>query len=235
MSEQAAVALDWNEETCRRYAQGIRRLVRYDHVPLAACIANRVGSLRPDQTVAEIAAGSGHLLLELGRRTKAALVAVDAEPAMLRLAAKEAQHAKLALRTVKSRADQLDLPDASVDVVVCKNLLNCLPKDESRRAVIRELGRVLVPGGKAFVVDFDREASRLCAWFIRGVVRVASGPDFARDFWAAQERRFDVRAVEAWMTEFGFEALGRGTHGISFVLEGTKVPSLATPRSTRAA
>jgi ubiquinone/menaquinone biosynthesis C-methylase UbiE len=215
---------DWDESTCRRYADGMRRMVRYDHAPWAARIVELVGTLPAPATVAEIAAGPAFLLLEIGRRLPATLLCLDAESAMLQIATEEARRAGIALRTVASRAERLDLPDASVDVAVCKHLLNCIADVGVRRKIVEEMARVLRPGGKAFVIDFDAGAPRLAVWLIRAWVRVNAGAEFARDFWAAQGRRFDPDSVVGWMREIGLEHVRRERRGPGFLVEGTRAP-----------
>jgi ubiquinone/menaquinone biosynthesis C-methylase UbiE len=53
----------------------------------------------------------------------------------------------------------IDLPDASFDSVLCSHVLEHVPDD---RAAMRELRRILVPGGRAIVmvpVDRNRDAT----------------------------------------------------------------------------
>ena len=47
----------------------------------------------------------------------------------------------------------LDLPDASVDVVVLFAVLTCVPADEAQRALLGELRRVLRVGGLLYISD----------------------------------------------------------------------------------
>ncbi|MBN1608158.1 MAG: class I SAM-dependent methyltransferase [Polyangiaceae bacterium] len=216
---------EWNVATCRRYADGMRRLVKVDHAPWAARIVELLGKPPASAAVAEIAAGPAFLLIEIGRRLPATLLALDAEPTMLDIATEEGRRAGIELRTVASRAERLQLPDASVDVAVCKQLLNCVADVGVRKQIVQEMVRVLRPGGRAFVIDFDASAPRAAAWLIRAWVRAAAGAEFARDFWAAQGRRFDPDSVVGWMRELGLEHVRRERRGLSFLVEGTRLCS----------
>jgi ubiquinone/menaquinone biosynthesis C-methylase UbiE len=212
----------WDAETCRRYADGMRRMIEYDHAVWAARIVERLEAPRNPVTVAEVACGPAFLLIEIGRRLPATLLALDAEPTMLDIATEEGRRAGIELRTIASPAERLELPDASVDVAVCKHLLNCVADVEVRRAIVAELARVLRPGGKAFVVDFSQAAPRAAAWLIRAFARATVGAEFARDFWAAQGRRFDPGVVVTWMRELGLRDVGHERRGLAFLVEGAR-------------
>jgi len=212
---------DWDASTCQRYADGMRRMVKYDHAPWAARIVELVGTPSASATVAEIAAGPAFLLIEIGRQLPATLLALDAEPTMLDIATEEGRRAGIELHTLACRAERLELSDASVDVAVCKNLLNCVADAGVRKKIVVEMARVLRPGGRAFVIDFDAHAPRLAAWLIRALVRASAGAEFARDFWAAQGRRFDPDSVVGWMREGGLEHVRRERRGLAFLVEGT--------------
>jgi ubiquinone/menaquinone biosynthesis C-methylase UbiE len=184
----------WDEALCRRYADSMRKLARYDHRGVARRIARRLGGLRPKAEVVEIASGPGFLAIELGRLLpEPTLVLVDSAKPMLGIAEQEASRAGVPVRTIESSAEQIALPNASVDVVLCKNLMNCI--EESRRIdVTREIARLLVPKGWAFVVDFDAQGSRFAATLI-GL--------FHRDFRAAFARRLDPGPLAAVLAECG--------------------------------
>lgn len=68
-------------------------------------------------------------------------------------------------------ADARDLPfdDASFDVVVSNMALHNIEGDDERVAAVREIDRVVVPGGRAVLVDFRStealvHALRACNW-----------------------------------------------------------------------
>jgi SAM-dependent methyltransferase len=118
-----------------------------------ADLLSRLIDVRPAARVVEVGCATGHLTLELARRFDAEtrLTAFDEAPAFLALAqarlALAARHAapvRVALELASPEA--LPLADASADVVV-SNLTAAMAADPAR--AVRELGRVLAPGGQA--------------------------------------------------------------------------------------
>lgn len=125
----------------------------------------------------EVGCGPGRMTPLLAERFDA-VVAVDVSPAMVERARRQvAGRTNVTFRVVSG--DRLDgIADACADAVVCYLVLQHLPR---RRAVIdylAEIGRVLVPGGEAFVqlpVLEDRPRARI--W---RVLRTAIVPPLAR-------------------------------------------------------
>jgi ubiquinone/menaquinone biosynthesis C-methylase UbiE len=212
----------WDEALCRRYTDSMRKLARYDHRGVARRIARHLGGLRPKATVVEVASGPGFLAIELGRLLpEPTLVLVDSAKPMLGTAEEEAARAGVPVRTIESSADRIALPDASADVVLCKNLMNCIEASH-RIDVAREIARLLVPGGWGFVIDFDAQGSRFAATLIGLFARCLVGGEFHRDFRAAFARRLDPTPFAAVLAE-----VGCGTSierfGPSFLLVARKV------------
>jgi SAM-dependent methyltransferase len=97
----------------------------------------------------EIGCGPGRMTAALADRFEG-VIAVDVSPAMLERARASVAAPNVELRLVSGeRLDAVD--DASVDVAVCYLVLQHLPRRRLVRAYFRELGRVLRPGGEAFV------------------------------------------------------------------------------------
>jgi len=65
--------------------------------------------------------------------------------------------------TVVADATHLPLADASVDAAIVVAGLHSLPTPAARRACLRELRRVLLPGGRAQVTVWSRDAPRFAA------------------------------------------------------------------------
>ena len=114
--------------------------------------------LRRGQRVLEIGCGTGNLLTALGRRgLDIEAVGVDPDPAALRRARRKAVRRKLPIRYERGFAGALPLPDAGFDRVLSSFMLHHLEGEERLRA-LREVRRVLRPGGQVHIVDVDGTA-----------------------------------------------------------------------------
>jgi SAM-dependent methyltransferase len=111
--------------------------------------------IEPGATVLEIGCGTGNLLLLAGRAVPGAtLIGLDPDPAVLATAARKARRAGVTLRLDRGYADRLPYPDGSVDRVLSAFMLHHLPADQQHDA-LREVRRVLAPGGRLHLLDID--------------------------------------------------------------------------------
>jgi SAM-dependent methyltransferase len=115
---------------------------------------HRVGPIPAGAVVLDHACGAGTDLLLAARRVgpEGRAVGVDLTTAMLECAAQAAEQAGLA-EVVDLRPgvfEDLPVADASVDIVLSNGVLNLAP-DKPR--VMREIERVLRPGGRLYLAD----------------------------------------------------------------------------------
>ncbi|NMO88469.1 class I SAM-dependent methyltransferase [Actinomycetospora sp. TBRC 11914] len=109
----------------------------------------------PGQTVLEIGCGTGNLLLAAARAQPAAtVIGLDPDSAALDRAHAKARRRGLPVRVEQGFADELPHPDGSVDRVLSAFMFHHLP-EEAKEAMLREVRRVLAPGGVLFLVDFE--------------------------------------------------------------------------------
>jgi ubiquinone/menaquinone biosynthesis C-methylase UbiE len=112
------------------------------------------------------------------------VVVTDVSPTMLEIGSERAAARSIPIACRVCPAEELDAPSGSVDLVVCKHFLR-LARDAG--AVFAEMARVLKPGGRAYVIDFDGEAPWLTGRLLELWVR-STAPRFLREHFAASRR-----------------------------------------------
>lgn len=141
----AQVADDWDALRAGYFSDAVRE---------AAIVA---AFLRPEMVVADVGCGTGFMAEGLARRVRQVL-ALDASSAMLRVArAKRASYANIAW--CQAEGERLPLDDASVDAVFANMFLHHCPDPG---AAIREMVRVLRPGGRLLITDLEAHTH---TWF----------------------------------------------------------------------
>ena len=114
-----------------------------------ASLFGRLGADPRGGVCVEVGCGPGRMTDALAARFDR-VVAVDVSPEMLARAAEAVTAANVDFRQVSG--ERLDgVEDASADAAVCYLVLQHLPSRRLAQAYVRELGRVLRPGGEAFV------------------------------------------------------------------------------------
>lgn len=131
------------------YVQGIRRLLpRLRRPPMAAIL--------------DVGCGTGLNLIEAARwlAPTGLLCGIDISPGMVEVArAKTAALGLPAIITVGD-AERLPYPDAAFDLVICNSVLHWF---HDRAAALREMNRVLRPGGQVAIICASGPAYR--EWF----------------------------------------------------------------------
>ncbi len=112
--------------------------------------------LKPGQTVVDYGCGPGGLALELARRAGPSghVHGIDLNKEFAGLARKALAEAGFAASSTVHHVtdDKIPLPDASVDRLICKNVMEYVP---DIAATLREFRRVVKPGGLAHIIDSD--------------------------------------------------------------------------------
>ena len=120
-------------------------------------------------TLLELDPGPGYLGLELARQLGSqSLTGCVVNPAMLRIARKNAAEYGLQADYVLGSAMDLPFPDGSFDCVVSNGSLH---EWETPRRVFDEIWRVLRPGGRFCVTDLRRDAATWKQWLMCLFVR----------------------------------------------------------------
>jgi ubiquinone/menaquinone biosynthesis C-methylase UbiE len=106
-------------------------------------------ALSPGERVLDVACGTGVVTRLAAERVgpSGTLAALDVNPAMLS-AARSIPSSGAAVQWYETSAEAMPLPDGAFDVVLCQLGLQFVA---DRKAALREMRRVLVPGGRVLV------------------------------------------------------------------------------------
>jgi SAM-dependent methyltransferase len=130
-----------------------------------------------DRDVLDVGCGSGYHLPGFAAAARH-VVGVEPHPPLVALAQRRTR--RLGNVAVKQgTAQRLPLPASSVDLAHARWAYFFGPGCEPG---LRELARVVRPGGAAFVIDNDGTRSTFGGWFRRGYPRV--DPDAVERFWS---------------------------------------------------
>lgn len=161
---------------------------------------------------------------------------LDADPAMLAAARAATSEAGLRATFVPGRLDRLPFPDASFDVAVAVTVLCSVP--DAPHAV-REMVRVLRPGGRLVIGEFARWSLRAMLRRLRGWLgsptwrrarfrtasdlRILWEPPASR--WKASGGPSTIHRSVWWIVAPIYPALGGlTTHGAAFIAVSGSVP-----------
>ena len=185
---------------------------------------------RSDATVLDVACGTGDLSIELKRGANANVIGSDFCRPMLSLAGRKTN--ELALNITFVEGDALDLPfaDARFDALTIAFGLRNLA---SFADGLKELRRVLKPGGKLVILEFSSPVipgfrGLFRFYFTRVLPRIGgmvSGSRGAYEYLPDSVSRFpDQKALAKMMSQTGFAevAFSNLTGGIAAIHSGIK-------------
>ena len=111
--------------------------------------------VQPGSRILEVGCGTGNLAVLAKRLIPAAEVTgIDPDPKALARARRKAQRRGVLVRFDLAYAEQLPFPDASFDRVLSALMLHHLGS-QAKVPALREVRRVLKPGGSLHLADFD--------------------------------------------------------------------------------
>ena len=171
----------------------------------------QVANLKEGDQVLDIAGGTGDLSLAFSKKvgTSGRVVHTDINEAMLRTGRDRLVNEGVILPTMVCDAEKLPFPNDHFNVVsVAFGLRNMTHKDRA----LREMARVLKPGGKLLVLEFSKVApplSQIYDWYSFQVLprlgKMVAGDDASYRYLAESIRMHpDQQTLKALMQESGF-------------------------------
>jgi demethylmenaquinone methyltransferase/2-methoxy-6-polyprenyl-1,4-benzoquinol methylase len=161
----------------------------------------------------DVCTGTADMALEAARQfPDARIVGVDFSHPMIALGAAKIERARLAdrVRLQAAPAEALPFPDDSFDAATVAFGLRNLP---DRHRGLREMHRVLKPGGRAVILEFTTPPGpllrRVYLWYFHRVLpfigRLVSGHPLAYSYLPASVTEFpSPEGLAAWMRDAGF-------------------------------
>ncbi|BAD41531.1 class I SAM-dependent methyltransferase [Symbiobacterium thermophilum] len=134
--------------------------------------------VRHRPAILDVGCGTGLNLFEAARwfAPTGPLVGIDLSPGMVAVAAAKARQLGIPATILLGDAERLPLPDASFDLVLCNSVFHWF---RDRPAAMREMARVLKPGGQLALITATAPGFREWFLLIDAVIRVVLGPDRA--------------------------------------------------------
>ncbi len=119
-------------------------------------IVIELAKVKPGDAVLDVACGTGDLTMtaQTYAGPTGKVHGIDASPEMIDVAQKKAARRGSPVVFELGLAEKLSFPDATFDVVISRLAIHHLPDDLKRRA-FAEILRVLKPGGRLFIADFN--------------------------------------------------------------------------------
>jgi ubiquinone/menaquinone biosynthesis C-methylase UbiE len=156
--------------------------------------------LRGASEVLDLGCGTGTLAIWAKREFQEANVSgLDGDPKVLARARRKAADAGLPIRFDQGLSDDLPYPDASFDRVLSSLFFHHLERKAKERT-IREVSRVMRPGGELHVADWGRPGGP-AMWTLSWSIRLLDGRAPTRDNLAgALPALFERNGLEqAWL------------------------------------
>lgn len=157
-----------------------------------------LAQVKPGDKVLDVGCGTGNLTMVAKVRAgpQGEVHGIDAAPEMIEEASRKAGLKGLDIDYQIGLIEDIPFPDDYFDAVLSSLMFHHLPVD-LKRAGFAEITRVLKPGGRFVVVDFEPSGSALLHRLLK-------------DFFGHKRTVGNLRLVEALMREAGFKEIRVG-------------------------
>ena len=134
------------------YAANTAEMMK-DYVDLAQRISAQLPS---GSSVLEVAPGPGYFCIELAKRGEYNITGLDISQTMVQIATKKAAEAGANATFQSGSASNIPFPAGTFDFLLCRAAFKNFAKPVD---ALKEMCRVLKPGGRGVVIDLKRNAS----------------------------------------------------------------------------
>jgi len=210
---------DWTGDDAERFLARARRGAHRRYGPFAGLVVDSLPGGGPAApTIIDLGCGPGMLLVELrALLPSATLVGVDPSKDMLGLAGRVAAEGRTApaFEVREGRAEAIPAGDGAVDLVACRNVLH--EWDETQRG-FGEVARVLRPGGRLVVMDFDAGYPRWKLRAVAGLTRIFAGREASGRVLRPFEDALTEGQVHTFLQAAGLTVLSSRRKGRSLLI-----------------
>jgi ubiquinone/menaquinone biosynthesis C-methylase UbiE len=200
------------------YAANTAEMMK-DYVELAQRMATDVPQ---GSAVLEVAPGPGYFCIELAKRGSYAITGLDISHTMVKIAVKKAAEAGVNVGFQQGSASSIPYPAASFDFLLCRAAFKNFARPVE---ALKEMHRVLKPGGRGLIIDLKRNASPEeisqgidamgLTWFNRTLTKLVfkgmllrsayTKEEFQQMLWEASFSNVEINenfmGFEIWMTK----------------------------------
>jgi ubiquinone/menaquinone biosynthesis C-methylase UbiE len=113
--------------------------------------------LPPDASVLEVAPGPGYFAIELAKLGNYRITGLDISTTFVEIARKNAAEAKVAIDFQRGNASLMPFKRESFDFLLCRAAFKNFA---APLGALREMHRVLKPGGRALIIDLRKDSSK---------------------------------------------------------------------------
>jgi ubiquinone/menaquinone biosynthesis C-methylase UbiE len=177
----------WRRSLLAAFALGISFEQEHERI-------SRIAKVQRGETVLDLGCGTGLYTRPFAQRARPGLVVgLDSSLAMLRAAAQRArQHTLSNVVLIRGTAVRLPFPSARFDVVNCCGALHLFPNPGR---VLREIHRVLKPGGRFTAATSRWNRGPLAGWTANAIANMLGIHPFSRSELEARCHRAGLEEV----------------------------------------